>query len=1007
MNAISESILRAVYEGKWLAIEYKNKDDHITKYWIGICGIDPIKRILCVDGLHTGILSVENFSIYIDSILSARLLDGTYQPINKELIDDIEFNTEKYSFLFTNSLNLKILNYLELCNKLDSSPYYTDFSLVHFLDREIVAGEYYLLNDEQFREIVSAFNTHKNSTSYKIKNIVMNVLSLHTKKGLYVLAYKRLNLDPKTRILKPDEEITFCTEFTIDGSKQSINSYIPESDQWLLEEYDSNQERIKDIIQSNNRWNKPKIDDMPYIMCIGRDYTLDLHSEYEGILDMYDNNCVTEPIRAFFGEFVKKNNKRKSYPITLISSQTNLDQLLAIDNAMKYPLAYIQGPPGTGKTSTIINTLVTAFFNERTVLMSSYNNIPLDSVFNKLSSLKMKDKIIPLPVLRLGNEEHVDSAIEYIKHVIEQTKSINVYEKTLDNRKDKRADAAKRLSAYLTKYENKLDYSERLDTIDTILKYQNDTEEFNLNLLNFKNDLNHKQKQKIEKELCKLGEFDDISALEFVDHNYEELAVYLYYTSAKYIKKLDQPKYKELREIINYDDRKQRIKAFNEYISKTENVELLLKVFPIIITTCISAHRLGTPQPIFDMCIMDEASQCNMATSLVPIIRAHNLMLVGDPQQLNPVILLDENTNKKLMNKYKIGDEYNYRTQSIYKAFLSNDAVSDEVLLRNHYRCAAEIIGFNNKKYYNSKLNVCTKNSSEEPLKIIDIENSSGCDIKNTSPDEVDAIVAYARQNSDKSIGVITPFVNQKNMIENALKDEGIDSVSVGTVHAFQGDEKDVIIFSTAITSKTQDSTYEWLKNNKELINVATSRAKDQFIMLTSSKDCNRLHTEGEDDFYELFQYVKSNGKYAVSSKKSYSRALGVKPYDTVTETAFLLSLTTALENISLQQAKYSIKEEVGISQVFKNNISGQNLFYTGRFDFVIYEKRGNMDFPILAIELDGKEHQDNEYVKERDRKKDKICKEHNLELIRVENSYARRYSHIKNILLKYFSSEH
>ena len=40
----------------------------------------------------------------------------------------------------------------------------------------------------------------------------------------------------------------------------------------------------------------------------------------------------------------------------------NLDQLLAINNAMKYPLAYIQGPPGTGKTNTIINTIVTAIF---------------------------------------------------------------------------------------------------------------------------------------------------------------------------------------------------------------------------------------------------------------------------------------------------------------------------------------------------------------------------------------------------------------------------------------------------------------------------------------------------------------------------------------------------------------------------------------------------------------------------------------------------------------------
>ena len=61
-----------------------------------------------------------------------------------------------------------------------------------------------------------------------------------------------------------------------------------------------------------------------------------------------------------------------------------------------------------------------------------------------------------------------------------------------------------------------------------------------------------------------------------------------------------------------------------------------------------SAHKIGEPEPLFDMTIMDEASQCNVAISLVPIIRGEKLMLVGDPQQAKiPVILLGELTNKK------------------------------------------------------------------------------------------------------------------------------------------------------------------------------------------------------------------------------------------------------------------------------------------------------------------------------------------------------------------------
>lgn len=92
------------------------------------------------------------------------------------------------------------------------------------------------------------------------------------------------------------------------------------------------------------------------------------------------------------------------------------------------------------------------------------------------------------------------------------------------------------------------------------------------------------------------------------------------------------------------------------------------------------------------------------------------------------------------------------------------------------------------------------------------------------------------------------------------MKKEGLDHVACGTVHAFQGDEKDVVLFSTAISDSTQAGTYEWLKNNRELINVAASRAKDQLIVLSDFKNLNRLHQkEGSDDLYELVKYVQAN----------------------------------------------------------------------------------------------------------------------------------------------------
>ena len=216
------------------------------------------------------------------------------------------------------------------------------------------------------------------------------------------------------------------------------------------------------------------------------------------------------------------------------------------------------------------------------------------------------------------------------------------------------------------------------------------------------------------------------------------------------------------------------------------------------------------------------------------------------------------------------------------------------------------------------------------------------------------------------------------------------------------------MFFSTALTDQTYAGTYEWLKNNKELINVATSRAREKLIVLADSENLSRLHQSGqEDDLYELVQYVRKNGESPVTQKRANSRALGVKPFSSATEEAFLENLNHALENIWLSQSRHTVRREVAISQVFQDNINCSDLFYSGRFDFVVYERQGGEDIPVLAIELDGKEHFEDEVVKNRDRKKYEICRAHNLEIIRVENSYARRYNHIKEILINYFNVRH
>jgi DNA-directed RNA polymerase subunit L len=998
MNTICLDIFQAIHEGKWLSIEYKNGQGEITRYWIGIKSLHPDRRTLCVEGLHLSRYTVMELTVYIDSIQSSAVIDGSYFPVNEELIRDIEEHPKRYRNLFGHAANLKILNYLEDCSRLDTVPYKTEYALIDHLDGDW--QEEYCLSEKQFQEIVANFqygakNKKNSAMNRKIRQIAMNVLSINTPKGLYVLAYHKMRLNVKEHTLRQDEEIVICTEFTVNGNKYSIRNFLDAEDYELLEDFEENAELIKDRIQQSN----PQIhgvDDMPYLIAIGRDVVLDLHGEYEAIHRMYEEDRVTIPIRAFFGELLRQTGRRKDYPIALLDRRINLDQLLAIHNAMKYPLAYIQGPPGTGKTNTIVNTIVTAFFNEKTVLFASYNNHPIDGVCEKLQQIPYLEKgYIPFPIIRLGNDEKVAEALDYISRLYERTMNISVFDGTLERNKGNKVARTQQLTELLRRHEEKLDLQERRDAIQKLM----DTNHH----LTFQTSLQGVQLEQVERQLAQIGDITDEEALGLVIEDEEEFKKYLYYTSAKYIKRLHEPKNEDLREILDCEDRDERVRAFNAYLKNEENLKKFQRIFPIIATTSISAHKIGEPGTYFDMVIMDEASQGNIATSLVPVIRGRNLMLVGDPQQLSPVILLNPVDNAKLRKTYSVPDEYDYIKNSIYKTYLAADAVSGEILLSHHYRCNKKIIDFNNRKYYNDKLVINSRNAEANPLIFQDIRGNT-TEYKNTAPREVQQIIRYAQENPDKSIGVITPFANQKNLINDQIQKNGLSNVACGTVHAFQGDEKDTVLFSLALTDKTGYATYEWLKNNKELINVATSRAKNQLIILSSKKELDRLHTDEPDDLYELVRYVQTNGTSQITPRVTSSRALGIKPYSSETEMAFLATLNHALDNVLNTDRRCIVRKEVSISHVFQDNVTDNDLFYTGRFDFVVYERDYyKKELPILAIELDGREHAENAVVMERDRKKNEICRAHGFELIRVENTYARRYNYIKDILIRYF----
>ena len=325
MNKIHHDIFKAIHEGKWLKIEYQNNKDEITKFWVGILDLDILERKLIVDGLHLGKYTLgERYRLSIDQITSSEVVEGSYCPINNQLVEDISLNPHKYKSLFDNAANLKILNYLEMCNRMDTTPYYSDFALIKKLDRDSFNGESYQLSTEQFQEVVKNFQykmeeNRRDDGRLKIQQLAMNVLSIHTQKGLYVLAYRKLQLDVKRKVLRPDDEIVICTEYIMGESKESIRKFLDADEFELLTDFERNQEIIKDCITKHSN-QVMGVDDMPYIIGLGMDVVLDLHKEYQAIIKMYQEGKVTIPIKAFFGDLLERPRRMKEYPMALVNS---------------------------------------------------------------------------------------------------------------------------------------------------------------------------------------------------------------------------------------------------------------------------------------------------------------------------------------------------------------------------------------------------------------------------------------------------------------------------------------------------------------------------------------------------------------------------------------------------------------------------------------------------------------------------------------------------------------
>ena len=320
----------------------------------------------------------------------------------------------------------------------------------------------------------------------------------------------------------------------------------------------------------------------------------------------------------------------------------------------------------------------------------------------------------------------------------------------------------------------------------------------------------------------------------------------------------------------------------HDYISFLEHDHVdsftpaLKSMLPVSAITSLSARRrLPFKEAIYDLLIIDEASQCDIASMIPLLMRAKRVAVIGDKQQLNHICLLSKQTDLSLILSNEIEARWSYRGSSIYDLAESMTEAENIVQLRDHHRSFLDIIQFSNQEFYDNTLRIATDYSRlKSPNNGKPILGMQWMDVKGITirPEtggayntrEVEGVIRVLRRLSielefDGSIGVTTPFHLQAEMITKALERDAElrnhlelhNQILIDTVHKFQGDERDVIIFSPVVSDGTKPQSLMFLKSTGNLFNVAITRARALLVTVGDKRYCKQCGVSYLEHFAE------------------------------------------------------------------------------------------------------------------------------------------------------------
>ncbi len=332
--------------------------------------------------------------------------------------------------------------------------------------------------------------------------------------------------------------------------------------------------------------------------------------------------------------------------------------------------------------------------------------------------------------------------------------------------------------------------------------------------------------------------------------------------------------------------------SIRQFMNNASDAVLALK--PCSLMSPLTVSQTLPYEQMFDVVVIDEASQMKPEYALGAIARAKQAIIVGDPKQLPPTTFYQSTSSEDQW-------EDDYGDESILDMAMT--VFFPPRVLLWHYRSRhQDLIRFSNAKFYQMNLLIpTTANNSNNMFKGIDYMYQEDAVYKSRSSAgagginiiEANAVVEEAlklmTERPNESIGIATMNIKQKELIQNefliksskddkvlkyindwAEKNQGLEEFFIKNLENVQGDERDIILISTVYGPDENGKVYQRFgpingKFGARRLNVLFSRAKNQIKLFTSLKASDIKVSEGSSGgvscLKDYLSYVESDCK--------------------------------------------------------------------------------------------------------------------------------------------------